>query len=97
MNHLCKRTLSLIMAIFMVLAMIPANPVSVHAEEVDAQQEATPEKGYMLYIMNEDGTVGMDINGTMSTSAFCMRTAIEDARVFADNGFLFGISDNPML
>ena len=33
MNHLFKRSLSLIMAVLMVLAMIPANPVHVHAED----------------------------------------------------------------
>ena len=33
MNHLFKRSLSMIMAVLMVLAMIPANPVHVHAEE----------------------------------------------------------------
>lgn len=40
MNHLLKRSLSLIVAVVMVLAMIPANPVHVHAEEVSTIAEA---------------------------------------------------------
>ena len=48
-----------------------------------------PEKGYILTIYNADGTVGKTIDGTKSVSAFSLKTAIEDARVFVD---FFGIT-----
>ena len=41
MNHLFKRSLSLIVAVVMVLVMIPANPVHVHAEDAVTVAEAT--------------------------------------------------------
>ena len=54
--------------------------------------EELPTKGYKLTIYNADGTEGMPIDGTKSVSPFCLRSAIEDARVFVDNAFLFGIT-----
>ena len=64
---------------------------------VDGKCECGDEitSGYMLYIYNGDGTVGMVINGSKSASEFSLKSAIEDARVFADNGFLFGITGTP--
>ena len=53
------------------------------------------EEGYLLFILNGDGSVGMSIDGSKSVSAFCLRTALEDARVFANNAFLFGITGTP--
>ncbi len=40
MNHLCKRSFSLIMAILMVLSLIPANPIHVRAEEASTANVA---------------------------------------------------------
>ena len=37
----------------------------------------------------------MVIDGSKSASEFSLKSAIEDARVFADNGFLFGITGTP--
>ena len=37
MNHLLKRSLSLIVAVIMVLSMIPANPVHVHAADFTSE------------------------------------------------------------
>ena len=41
MNHLFKRSLSLIVAVVMILSMIPANPVHVHAEDAATIADAT--------------------------------------------------------
>ena len=55
------------------------------------------ERGYLVYILNGDGSVAMVIDGSKSISAFSMKSAIEDAQVFANNGFLFGITGNPSI
>ena len=57
-----------------------------------AVETVTPTKGYYLTIYNADGTVGMVIDGTKAIDAFSLKSSIEDARVFANNGFLFGIT-----
>ena len=54
--------------------------------------EELPTKGYKITIYNADGTEGMTVNGEKSVSPFCLKTAIEDARVFVNNAFLFGIT-----
>ena len=57
---------------------------------VTAQTEA-PTEGYTLIIYNADGTEGFVIDGTKSLSEFSVKSAMEDARVFVNNAFLFGI------
>ncbi|MBQ4108151.1 MAG: hypothetical protein IJC80_01980, partial [Clostridia bacterium] len=59
---------------------------------VNADADFSNKQGYLIYIYNADGSIGMVINSTKSASEFCLRTAIEDARVFVDNAFLFGIT-----
>ena len=72
-----------------VVMLVSAATIAIFA---DASTE-TPEKGYMLYIYNADGTLGMDINGTKSVEeTYSIKSAMEDARVFVDNAFLFGIT-----
>ena len=60
-------------------------PTSVFASE-------TQTKGYTLNIYNADGSVGYVIDGTKSISDFKLKSAIEDARVFVNNAFMFGIT-----
>ena len=66
------------------------------ADDVDyvdvALDEVAIPTGYFLTIYNADGTVGMEIDGTKSGSEFSLKSAIEDARVFVNNAFLFGIT-----
>jgi len=59
--------------------------------------EETPTEGCFVIIYNEDGTVGMEIDGTKSASPFKLSTQLEDAYVFIDNAFLFGITGTPSI
>ena len=88
-----KRFLSLVVALVMVIGMVPGTVFATEEETaVVAEGPANTDRGYYLTIYNADGSVGMNIDGTKSASAFCMRTALEDARVFADSAFLFGLT-----
>ena len=88
MNAIPKKLLAFVLAFMMVLSMIPT---TAFAAEPASEEATTPTKGYTLTIYNADGTEGKIIDGTKSVSAFCMKSAIEDARVFANNAFLFGL------
>ncbi|MBQ4282478.1 MAG: hypothetical protein IJB96_00945 [Lachnospira sp.] len=63
---------------------------SVFAEEL-------PEQGCSVIIYNEDGTVGMEIDGTNSASPFKLSTQLEDAYAFINNAGLFGITGTPSI
>ena len=54
MNHLLKRPLSLIMAILMVLSLIPATPVHVHADGETSVTEVTIGKGLSVLTGQEN-------------------------------------------
>ena len=86
MEKMFKRLLSLAVALFMVLGMVPAGAFDVFAAD---------DEGYMLTIYNEDGTENMIIDGTKSASEFNVASALEDAYTFGDNAFLFGITGTP--
>ena len=58
---------------------------------IDSGDSTEPTSGYMLYIYNADGSIGYTINGTKSISEFNLASALEDAYVFGDNAFLFGL------
>ena len=64
--------------------------ISVFAEEL-------PEKGCSVIIYNEDGSVGMEIDGTNSASPFKLSSQLEDAYAFINNAFLFGITGTPSI
>ena len=83
-----KKTLRFLGLAFVIVAMVLTLSLTVFADD---STESTPTKGYTLYIYNADGTVGMDIDGTKSASDFSLKSAIEGARTFVDNAFLFGI------
>lgn len=81
------------LSLFLVLVLLLMSVVCTvsYADDTAATADATPTEGYVLTIYNADGTEGMRVDGTKSASAFSLRTALEDARVFVDNAFLFGI------
>ena len=80
-----KRLLASMLAFCMILSTM--GTVAFAEESV-----GTPTKGYFLTIYNADGTEGMTIDGTKSASEFCLRSALEDAYVFANNAFLFDLT-----
>ena len=78
-----KKILSLLVAMTMLLSCVGITAMA---------EGEVPAEGYTLVIYNADGTEGTTIDGTKSASDFCLRSAIADARVFADNAFLFGLT-----
>ena len=82
-----KKLLALLLCFAMVFSTMS---FSVFAEE-------TPTQGCFVVIYNEDGTVGMEIDGTKSATNFKLSTQLEDAYVFIDNAFLFGITGTPSI
>ena len=91
MNKIHQSKWKVLLCVLLVALMLPVMAIIAFAEE-EAPEATTPSEGYVLTIYNADGTVGFVIDGTKSISDFCIRTAIEDARVFVDNAFLFGIT-----
>jgi D-alanine--poly(phosphoribitol) ligase subunit 2 len=88
-KKIMSKCLSWMLTLTMLLSMIPG--MAFAAEE--AAEE--PTEGYILVIYNEDGTEAMTINGSKSASEFNLGTALEDAYVFGNNAFLFGITGTP--
>ena len=82
-----KKILGLVLAL---IVLTLAMSMSIFAQETE-----TEEKGYEIVIYNEDGTEAMTIDGTKSISGFNIKSALEDAYTFGNNGFLFGISGTP--
>ena len=101
-----NKIMSVVLALVMVLSMLPMSVFAAEATQTDhdvgeqtAAVETTadegseiPTEGYELTIRNADGSEGMTIDGTKSASDFCLKSAIEDARAFTNNAFLFGLT-----
>jgi|GEM_PF-1275113 len=77
-----KKFLSLILVALMVVTMLP---MSVFATETDASAttdaDSTPEKGYMIYLLDADGAVIDSVDATKSASAANLATALSDLYV----------------
>ena len=82
-----KKILAMVLCVAMVLSMMA---FTVSAEE-------TQKRGCFVIIYNEDGTVGMEIDGTKSVSDFKLSSQLEDAYAFINNAFLFGIIGTPSI
>lgn len=90
MNKIHQNKWKIVLCVMLAALMLSVLAIVAFADE--APDDSTPSEGYVLYIYNADGSVGKKIDGTKSISDFCLRSAIEGARVFVDNAFLFGIT-----
>ncbi len=88
-----KKILSLLVVMAMLFSSVG---ITAFAEETSSE---TPTRGFMIYILNGDGSIAKTINGTKSIDedVDLYTDLVEGAYVFADNPFLFGISGTPSL
>ena len=82
-----KKLLAFVLAFCMVLGTLGFSAL---AEETETE----PDKiGYTIYIYNADGSEAMTVDATKSVEeTYNIKTALEDAYTFENNGFLFGIT-----